>query len=86
MSDLVFAVPEPVLLPVSDGRSFPVRRIFCVGRFEAKGSFTGEPNFERPPVGNVDDGIVDHLQSSQVQQRIPVGVDVSLPVWSFVPC
>lgn len=32
MSELVFAAPEPVILPVTDGRGFPVRRIYCVGR------------------------------------------------------
>lgn len=32
MSDLVFEAPETVILPVTDGRSFPVRRIYCVGR------------------------------------------------------
>lgn len=32
MSELVFAAPQPVLLPVTDGRKFPVRRIYCVGR------------------------------------------------------
>lgn len=25
-------IPDPVLIPTSDGRSFPVRRIYCVGR------------------------------------------------------
>ncbi|TGY87931.1 FAA hydrolase family protein [Marinicauda algicola] len=32
MTDLVFDAPEPVTLPVTDGRAFPVRRIYCVGR------------------------------------------------------
>lgn len=32
MSDLVFAAPAPVVLPVTDERAFPVRRIYCVGR------------------------------------------------------
>jgi len=32
MSELVFPAPEPALLPVIDGRAFPVRRIYCVGR------------------------------------------------------
>lgn len=32
MIDLVIAAPPPVTVPTSDGRRFPVRRIFCVGR------------------------------------------------------
>ncbi len=32
MADLVFAAPEPVLVPVRGGGFFPVRRIYCVGR------------------------------------------------------
>lgn len=32
MVDLVFAAPQPVLVPVADGRFFPVRRVYCVGR------------------------------------------------------
>ena len=32
MDDLVFAAPEPVLVPVRGGGFFPVRRIYCVGR------------------------------------------------------
>ena len=32
MTDLTFAAPEQVLAPTTNGRSFPVRRIFCVGR------------------------------------------------------
>lgn len=31
-SDLVIAPPEPTIVPVTDGRGFPVRRVFCVGR------------------------------------------------------
>ncbi|MBJ7578599.1 fumarylacetoacetate hydrolase family protein [Devosia sp. MC532] len=30
--DLVFDAPQPVLVPVADGRFFPVRRVYCVGR------------------------------------------------------
>lgn len=32
MTDLTFNAPKPVLAPTLDNRSFPVRRIFCVGR------------------------------------------------------
>ncbi len=32
MADLVFPAPQPVLVPVSGGGFFPVRRIYCVGR------------------------------------------------------
>lgn len=28
----IFAPPPPVIAPTSDGRGFPVRRVFCVGR------------------------------------------------------
>ncbi len=30
--NLVLTAPAPVLVPVTDGRSFPVHRIYCVGR------------------------------------------------------
>jgi fumarylpyruvate hydrolase len=29
---LIFNAPEPVLVPTSDGRLFPVGRLFCIGR------------------------------------------------------
>ena len=32
MADLLFAAPEPVVVPVRGGGFFPVRRIYCVGR------------------------------------------------------
>jgi len=32
MHDLTFAAPNTVSIPTADGRRFPVRRIFCVGR------------------------------------------------------
>jgi len=31
-SDLVIAPPAPTIVPVTDGRGFPIRRVFCVGR------------------------------------------------------
>ena len=47
---LVFAAPAPVTVPVDGGGSFPVRRIYCVGRNYAEHAqemgFTGrEPPF-----------------------------------------
>ncbi|MDF2797927.1 MAG: fumarylacetoacetate hydrolase family protein [Devosia sp.] len=32
MTEFVFSPPAPVTIPVDDGRVFPVRRVFCVGR------------------------------------------------------
>lgn len=32
MAELIFPVPEPVLVPIRGGGAFPVRRIYCVGR------------------------------------------------------
>lgn len=32
MSDAVFDAPPPTIAATTDGRSFPVRRVFCVGR------------------------------------------------------
>lgn len=32
MSDLVIAAPETVTIPVEGGGSFPVRRVYCIGR------------------------------------------------------
>lgn len=32
MKDILFPPPAPVLVPTTDGRAFPVRRLFCVGR------------------------------------------------------
>ncbi len=28
----LFTLPDPILAPTSDGRQFPVRRLFCIGR------------------------------------------------------
>jgi fumarylpyruvate hydrolase len=32
VTEFVFSPPAPVTIPVDDGRVFPVRRVFCVGR------------------------------------------------------
>jgi fumarylpyruvate hydrolase len=32
VTEFVFSPPAPVTIPVDDGRAFPVRRVFCVGR------------------------------------------------------
>lgn len=50
MTDLVHPAPAPVLLAVTDGRRFPVRRVFCVGRNYAEharemGGDTRDPPF-----------------------------------------
>lgn len=50
MPDFVFAPPPPVTVAVTDGRQFPVRRIFCVGRnYAAHAREMGnDPNREPP--------------------------------------
>lgn len=50
MAELIFPVPEPVLVPIRGGGAFPVRRIYCVGRNYAEharemGHDTREPPF-----------------------------------------
>ena len=50
MADLVFPAPQPVLIPVSGGGVFPVRRVYCVGRNYAEhiremGNDAREPPF-----------------------------------------
>lgn len=32
MSNLVITPPKPVTIPTSDGKEFPVRRVYCIGR------------------------------------------------------
>ncbi|MDE2238499.1 MAG: fumarylacetoacetate hydrolase family protein [Rhodospirillales bacterium] len=50
MPDFVFAPPPPVSVPVTDGRLFPVRRIFCVGRnYEAHAREMGGDPAREPP-------------------------------------
>ena len=50
MPEFVFQPPPPVSVPVADGRLFPVRRIFCVGRnYAAHAREMGnDPNREPP--------------------------------------
>ena len=50
MPDYVFTPPPPVCVPVTDGRGFAVRRIFCVGRnYAAHAREMGaNPNREPP--------------------------------------
>ena len=50
MSDLVFAAPAQITVPVAGGAKFPVRRIFCVGRnYAAHAREMGsDPNREPP--------------------------------------
>ncbi|MDE2319153.1 MAG: fumarylacetoacetate hydrolase family protein [Rhodospirillales bacterium] len=50
MPEFVFQPPPPVTLPVTDGRLFPVRRVFCVGRnYETHTrEMGGDPSREPP--------------------------------------
>lgn len=50
MAEFVFAPPATVAVPVTDGRLFPVRRIFCVGRNYAAHAreMGGDPTREPP--------------------------------------
>lgn len=50
MADLVFPPAPPATVPVDDGRLFPVRRIFCVGRNYAAHALEmgGAPDREPP--------------------------------------
>ncbi|WP_026440509.1 fumarylacetoacetate hydrolase family protein [Acidocella facilis] len=50
MAEFVFPPPAPVTVPVSDGRAFPVRRIFCVGRnYAAHAREMGNDPTREPP-------------------------------------
>ncbi len=50
MSDFVFAPPPPVSVAVTDGRQFPVRRVFCVGRnYAAHAREMGNDPSREPP-------------------------------------
>lgn len=50
MPDFVFAPPPPVTVHVTDGRLFPVRRIFCVGRnYAAHAREMGNDPSREPP-------------------------------------
>lgn len=47
--DLAFAPAAPVLAPVANGQSFPVRRVFCVGRNYADHAIEMGSDPEREP-------------------------------------
>lgn len=50
MAEFVFPPPAPVAVPVTDGRLFPVRRIFCVGRnYAAHAREMGNDPAREPP-------------------------------------
>lgn len=50
MVEFVFAPPPPVTVPVVDGRLFPVRRVFCVGRnYAAHAREMGNDPTREPP-------------------------------------
>lgn len=50
MAEFVFAPPPPVTVPVVDGRLFPVRRVFCVGRnYAAHAREMGNDPTREPP-------------------------------------
>ena len=50
MPEFVFPPPPPTSVPVADGRLFPVRRVFCVGRNYAADAreMGSDPNREPP--------------------------------------
>lgn len=50
MTEFVFAPPATVAVPVADGRLFPVRRVFCVGRnYAAHAREMGNDPTREPP-------------------------------------
>lgn len=50
MAEFVFAPPAQVSVPVTDGRLFPVRRVFCVGRnYAAHAREMGNDPTREPP-------------------------------------
>jgi fumarylpyruvate hydrolase len=46
---VVFQPPAPVLVPVTDGRSYPVHRIYCVGRNYAEHALEMGASGREPP-------------------------------------
>jgi len=67
----VFAAPPAVRVPVRGGGTFPVRRIFCVGRNYADhakemGAAPGDPIFfTKPADAIVVDGVVPYASATQ---------------------
>ena len=50
MNDYVIAAPAPAAVPVADGGTFPVRRVFCVGRnYAAHAREMGHDPSREPP-------------------------------------
>lgn len=50
MAEFVFTLPSLVTVPVADGRLFPVRRVFCVGRnYAAHAREMGNDPTREPP-------------------------------------
>ncbi len=50
MTELVIPAPKTVTIPTSDGRAFPVRRVYCIGRNYAAHvvEMGGDPDREAP--------------------------------------
>lgn len=73
MTDTVFAAPSAVTVPVKSGGTFPVRRIFCVGKNYAKHvvEMGGDPKsappvfFTKPADAIVTDGHVPYPQATE---------------------
>ena len=85
----VFAAPPAVRVPVRDGGTFPVRRIFCVGRNFADhakemGAPPGDPVFfTKPADAIVVDGNVPYASATQdlhheVELVVALGPDASV--------
>ncbi len=70
MTGFVFAPPLPVSVMVTDGRLFPVRRIFCVGRNYASHAreMGNDPNREPP-----------FFFTKPADALVPAGQDVPYP-------
>ncbi len=70
MPDFVFAPPPPVTVPVTDGRLFPVRRIFCVGRnYAAHAREMGNDPTREPPF----------FFTKPADALVPAGQDTAYP-------
>ena len=85
----VFAAPPAVRVPVRGGGTFPVRRIFCVGRNYADhakemGAAPGDPVFfTKPADAIVVDGVVPYASATQdlhheVELVVALGPDASV--------
>jgi len=85
----VFAAPPAVRVPVRGGGTFPVRRIFCVGRNYADhakemGAAPGDPVFfTKPADAIVVDGVVPYASATQdlhheVELVVALGPDATV--------